>query len=181
MLYIYLSFLTFASILFLLVSVMMPLSQTQTSSVEVQQRPSPSLICQNLETVTLTHPSELTMPLPATPTRPPSEHFCLLTPDPVPLSSPLQMPPLSPGLSQPKDSDEYITKLLEMVTVGLNTLPTVTMEGNSSMHAHLDHKLEKAAANLPASYLCLLGHNLGAMASATTSRTSEQRGAGKKA
>lgn len=183
MLYIYLSFLTFASIFFLLDSVMMPLSQTHTSSVEVQLRPSPSLTYQNLKSVTLTHPSELTMPLPAIPTRLPSEHFCLLTPDLVPLSSPLQMPPLSLGLSQPEESDEHIAKLLEMVTVGLNILPTVTMEGNSSMHPHLDHKLEKSAAvaNLPASYLCLLGHNLGAMGSATTSRTSEQREAGTKA
>ncbi|KAB5581476.1 hypothetical protein PHYPO_G00176190 [Pangasianodon hypophthalmus] len=156
------------------------LAETHKRSVEVQLSPSHSLTCQNLETVTLTPPSELTTPLPATPTRPPSEYFHLHIPDPVPLSTPLQMPPLLPGLSQPEESDEHIAKLLEMVTVGLNSLPSVTVEGDNSMHAHLDHKLEKCAAvaNSPASYLCLLGHNLGAMGSGTTSGTSEEREAG---
>lgn len=177
MLYVYFSFLTFASVLFLLDSMVTPFSQTHKGSVEVQLSPC----CQNLETVTLTPPSELTMPPPATPTRPPSEHFCHHTTDPVPHSAPLQMKPPS-CLSQPEESDEHIAKLLETVTVGLNILPSVTVEGNSSMHAQLDQKSEKCAAvaNSPASYLCLLGHNLGAMGSGTTSGTSEQREAGTK-
>ncbi|KAF4090684.1 hypothetical protein AMELA_G00053910 [Ameiurus melas] len=152
------------------------LAETHKGSVEVQLSPC----CQNLETVTLTPPLELTTPPPATPTRPPSEHVCLHTTDPIPLSAPLQMPPLSPGLSQPEQSDEHVAKLLEMVTVGLNILPSVRVEGNNSMRAQLDQKSEKCAAvvNSPASYLCLQGNNLGAMGSGTTSGTSEQREAG---
>lgn len=159
------------------------LTQTHKSSVEVQLSPSSSLTCQNLKTVTLTPPSELTTPLPATPTRPQSEHFCLHTPHHFPLSSPLQKPPLSLGLSQSKDSDEQVAKLMQEMAVGLNIFPSVTAEGNRSMHAHPDQKLEKcaAAANSPASYLCLHGQNLGAMGSGTPSGTPEKRQAGKKA
>lgn len=144
---------------------------------------SPSLTCQNLETVTLTPPSDLTTPLTATTTRLLSEHISLHTPHPVPPSSPLQMPPLSYGLLQPKESDEHIAKLSEMVTVGLNILPPVAVEGNSSMHAQLDQSLETcaAAANSPASYLCLFGRNIGAMGSGTSSSTSEQKEGGTKA
>lgn len=92
------------------------------------------------------------------------------------------MPPLSPSLSQPEESDEHIAKLLEMVTVGLNILPSVTVEENSNVHAHLNQKLEKCAHvdNLPALYLCLLGHNSGGVESGTTSGTHEQREAGTK-
>ncbi|KAG7333823.1 hypothetical protein KOW79_002230 [Hemibagrus wyckioides] len=156
------------------------LAETHKRSAEVQLSPSPSLTCQNLETVTLTPPSELTTPLPATPIRPPSEHFCPHAPDPSPFSSTLQMPPLPPDFSQPEESIKHIAKLLEMVTVGLNILPSVTMEGNSSMPTQLDQKLEKcpAVTNSPASYFCLLGHNLGAVESGTTSGPSEQREAG---
>ncbi|KAK3573309.1 hypothetical protein QTP86_022697 [Hemibagrus guttatus] len=158
------------------------LAETHKSSADVQLSSSPSLTWQNFETVTLTPPSELTTPLPATPIRPPSEHFCPHAPDPSPFSSTLQMPPLPLDLSQPEESIKHIAKLLEMVTVGLNILPSVTMEGNSSMPAHMDQKLEKCAAvtNSPASYLCLLGHNLGTVESGTTSSTSEQREAGTK-
>lgn len=85
-------------------------------------------------------------------------------------------------VSQPQESDEHIGKLLEMITVELNILPSITMEGNSSMPAQLDQKLERCAAvdNLPASYPCLLGHDLGAVGSRTTPGTSEQREAGTK-
>lgn len=171
----------FASILFLSGDAI--LTQTHKSSAEVQLSPSPSLTCQNLETVTLTPPSELTTPLPATPIRPPLEHFCPHAPDPSPFSSTLQMLPLPPDFSQPEESIKHIAKLLEMVTVGLNILPSVTMEGNSSMPTHLDQKLEKcpAVTNSPASYFCLLGHNLEAVESGTTSGPSEQREAGTKA
>lgn len=182
MLYIYFSFLTFSSLLLLLASFCdAALTQTHKSSGDVQLTSSPSLACQNLETVTLTPPSELTTPLPATPPRPLSEQFYLRTPHPVSLSSTLQMSPPSPSLPQADEADEHIAKLLEMVTMGLNSLHSATVEGNSSMHAHLDQKLVKCAdvANLTASYLCLLSHNLGAMGS-ETSGSSEQREAGKK-
>ncbi|XP_047668577.1 uncharacterized protein LOC113642371 isoform X2 [Tachysurus fulvidraco] len=150
------------------------------TSAEEQLSPSPLVTCQNLETVTLTPPLEMTTPLPSTPIRPPSETFCPIARDPSPFSSTSQMPPLSVDVSQPQESDEHIGKLLDMITVGLNILPSITMEGNSSMPAHLDQKLEKyaAVANSPASYPCLLGHNLEAVGSRTTSGTSEQREAG---
>ncbi|GAA6096421.1 uncharacterized protein LOC113642371 isoform X2 [Tachysurus ichikawai] len=150
------------------------------SCAEEQLSPSPLVTCQNLETVTLTPPLKLTTPLPSTPIRPPSETFCPIARDPSPFSSTLQMPPLSMDVSQPQESDEHIGKLLEMITVELNILPSITMEGNSSMPAQLDQKLERCAAvdNLPASYPCLLGHDLGAVGSRTTPGTSEQREAG---
>lgn len=135
---------------------------THKSSAEVQLSSSSSLTCQNLETVTLTPPSE---PLFATPTRPLSDHFSLNAPH-VPLSSLSQMPPLSPNLSQPTESDEHITKLLEMVTV----------EEIGSIHTKTCSDVDNSSA----SNLCLLGHDVGVVGSGTTSGTYEQSETGTK-
>lgn len=66
--------------------------------------------------------------------------------------------------------------------MGLKILPSVAVEENSGMHTHLDQKLKKCSDvdNPSASELCLLGHNLGAVGSRTTSGAYEQKETGTK-
>ncbi|XP_036429464.1 uncharacterized protein LOC118810054 [Colossoma macropomum] len=150
------------------------LTQPLRNCPEVLLSPSPTVPRQDLATVTLTPPSDLTMSPPATPAKNASEHSGPHNPQTVPHSSHIQMPPASPGALQAEESDEHIARLLEdMVMMGLNILPSVPMDRNSSLH----HQNEKHASPEPhldletgqcdtvdtasAPCFCLHGNNLG--------------------
>ncbi|KAL6486888.1 hypothetical protein MHYP_G00035140 [Metynnis hypsauchen] len=141
---------------------------------EVLLSPSPIVPHQDLATVTLTPPSDLTMSPPATPAKNASEQSGLHNHETVPRSSHIQIPPASPVMFQAEESDEHIARILEdMVMMGLNILPSVPMDRNSSLH-HQNEKHESPEPHLDpetgrcdtvdtasAPCFCLRGNNLG--------------------
>ncbi|XP_062852475.1 uncharacterized protein LOC134315315 [Trichomycterus rosablanca] len=149
------------------------LTQTHRNCPEIHLSPSPTFTAQNLGTVTLTPPSDLTA---SSPFRPLSEHSFLCTPHPILLSPPLQMspPPVSPDLAQPEESDEQIVRLLEdMDMMGLSILPSVSMERIGDLHhlspvcSHLDQKIDacEVAVDAPNRNLSVYGDDQGINAS----------------
>ncbi|XP_017565607.1 uncharacterized protein LOC108434754 [Pygocentrus nattereri] len=149
-------------------------TQPPRNCPEVLLSPSPTVSRQDLATVTLTPPLDLTMSPPATPAKNASEQSGLHNHETVPHSSHIQMPPASPVMLQAEESDEHIARILEdMVMMGLNILPSVPMDRNSSLHhqnekhespePHLDPETGQCdtvdAATAPC--FCLHGNNLG--------------------